>query len=244
MYANNYIQNWQDVVLQVLTEFPNEACGVVDTDCIYHPYPNLHAEPLTNFELSSKAFLEHDIKAIIHSHTYDQANSNRTSRINAQSPSYIDQQSQIATAVEWGLVVCDGESVDAPIWWGDYKHRPDLFNRQYVSGAQDCFNFIADWLYLNKGIELALKPHDFSWQEQGEDYLSEFYRQWNFTDINTKDIEIGDVVLFKIRSPKVNHLGVYTGNGLVAHHLYNRLPIEEQLGKWLQQVDKVVRYEA
>ena len=242
MDAFNYIKNWGDVISHVLKEYPNEACGVVDMDCYYHPYPNLHSDPLHCFELDSAVYLNHQVKAIIHSHTYDLKTSNRDSRDIARSPSLMDQNSQIRSGVEWGIVVCDGEGVDHPVWWGDYNHRPPLFDREYIAGAQECVNFACDWLYQNRGIELPLQPHDENWFREGGDFIDELYKEWGFEDINITDLQEGDVVMFKLRSQVVNHLGIYIGNGQVAHHLYKRLPTVEPLAKWQHHIQRAVRY--
>ncbi|TDK63557.1 NlpC/P60 family protein [Sapientia aquatica] len=242
MVADNYIKNWHEVVQHVLQEYPNEACGIIDSDNIFHPYPNIHSDPLHCFELSSTVFIEHDLKAILHSHTYDQKTSHSASRDLARCPSFVDQESQISSDVEWCVVVCDGEGVDQPIWWGDYNHTAPLMDREFIPGAQDCLTFIADWMYQNKGIELPRQPHSEDWFQNGEDFMSELYKTWGFSDINSSEIEIGDLVMFKIRSSVVNHLGIYVGNSMVAHHLFNRLPVEELLCKWEGYIERIARY--
>ena len=241
MIPSNYITNWVDVVQHVLSEYPNEACGIVTTDNIFIPYANLHSDPKNFFELDSRALIEHDVRSIVHSHPYDLKTSNRHSRALAECPSVADQEGQIASGIEWGIVVTDGEGVDQPIWFGEYSHCADLMDRRFIPGAQDCLNFISDWMYLNKGVELPRKPHSEDWFVRGDDFMSEFFEDWGFRTVNT-DLEVGDLVMFKIKSAVVNHLGVYVGDGNVAHHLFDRMPRVEQLGKWHGYIERIIRY--
>jgi cell wall-associated NlpC family hydrolase len=115
-------------------------------------------------------------------------------------------------------------------------------DREFIAGTQDCLSFIADWLYQNKGIELPRCPHDEYWFVKGHDYMQELYEAWGFVPINTVEPEIGDLVMFKIRSPVINHLGIYIGNGQIAHHLTNRMPTIELMGKWKGYIDRIARY--
>ena len=240
--ASNYIANWADVVQHVLAEYPKEACGIVNTENVFIPYPNLHADPLHFFELDSAALVENEVKAIIHSHTYSVKTSNRHTRDITRCPSYEDQEGQIVSGVEWGVVVTDGEGVDAPIWWGDYNHTANLMDREFIAGAQDCLTFISDWLFQNKGIELPRQPHTEAWFVEGKDYMSELYESWGFEVLNSNELEAGDLVMFRIRSDVVNHLGIYVGNGQVAHHFFNRMPQVDQLGKWQGYIERTARY--
>jgi len=242
MIALNYIKNWNEVVEYVIAEYPKEACGIVNGDNVFIPMPNIHADPLHCFEIEATALIEHEVKSIIHSHPYDIKTSNRYTREINRCPSYQDQEGQIASGVEWGVMVTDGEGVEPPIFWGDYEHTADLMDREFIAGAQDCLTFCTDWLYKNKGIKVPRQPHTEAWFVEGKDYMSELYESWGFEQLNSNELEIGDVVMFCIRSEVVNHLGIYIGDGQVAHHLFNRLPSVDQLGKWKGYIKRYARY--
>ena len=53
----------------------------------------------------------------------------------------------------------------------------------------------------------------------------------------------GDAIFMTIRSHTVNHVGVYTKNGLMMHHLCNRLSIEEPVMIYKDSIGATYRHE-
>lgn len=243
MNAKNYILNFSDVRDHVLKNFPNESGGIVTTDNMFVPLENLAENPELDCKFDSKVFLKYkNIKALLHSHIMKDK-----PLIDPRTPSPQDLKTQINTGLECCIVVTDGKEVEEPVWWGDPNHRPDLYERDFIHGIQDCLAFVRDWQYQKRKILMpgfAYAPH---WSQNGQDYISENYREWGWQDVpfdrTMQNMIYGDLILFKIQSNVVNHLGVYTGNGKVEHHLTARLPKSEDLLRWIKHgsVDKVIR---
>jgi cell wall-associated NlpC family hydrolase len=152
-------------------------------------------------------------------------------------------QGQIDTDVEWAIVVTEGENVTPPTFWGDYDHRPDLFDREFIHNAQDCLAFVSDWYYKEFKIKLGLFPRDFYWFEDGKNHLEEQYKAWGFEVIpDSEPQKKGDIVMYSIQSKVTNHVGVITEPHRVAHHLYNRFPKSEPYEIWSKYITKRLRH--
>lgn len=54
------------------------------------------------------------------------------------------------------------------------------------------------------------------------------------------DIRVGDVIVMQVRAPVPNHAGVYIGDGLMLHHLYNRLSSRDVYGGYWQECTRIV----
>lgn len=239
MHAENYISNWQDVVSHILSCYPEEGGGIVTSDNIFHPITNVSDTPLGAFEFHPRELIGKDVKCILHSHPYDQyAPPGDDPRI----PSKCDMESQIATDVEWAIVVTEGENVTQPVFWGDYTHRPPLFNREFIHNIQDCVSFMYDWQYEKFGLELPFFPRDFDWTENGEDCLEVFYPQAGFVDVSHLPPVVGDVIFYKIQCDKSNHVGVVIDENTVAHQLFGRFPKTEPMEKWQRYISRRIRH--
>lgn len=246
--AKNYIKNWQDVVDHMLAVYPEEGCGIVTKDNIFIAYPNISEDKLHSFEISPKALIEHDVRAIIHSHPYDM---NAKLEVDPRTPSKADLQGQIDTGVEWGIVVTEGENVTVPFWWGDRGHRPPLMDRDFIHSSQDCLAFMTDWMYKEYKLDLPYFARDYDWfmrytREDGtehapENHFEEQAKVWKAKDVTDKPRRRGDVVFFQIRSEVVNHCGVMLDENTVVHHLFGHMPVQEPYSVWDKYVVKRYR---
>lgn len=235
----NYISNWQDCVDHILSCYPEEGGGIVTTNNLFIPIVNISETPLDTFEFAPVELARDDVKCILHSHPYDP---NVALDHDPRIPSKTDMQGQIDTAVEWAIVITEGENVTQPVFWGDYSHRPDLFDREFIHNAQDCLAFMSDWQYKNFGLELPRLARDFDWFEQGFDYMEDVLEPWGFVDVTHLPEEKGDVVFYKIQSSVVNHLGVIIEPNRVAHHLFGRFPKSEPTAIWAKYAMKRIRH--
>jgi cell wall-associated NlpC family hydrolase len=60
---------------------------------------------------------------------------------------------------------------------------------------------------------------------------------------NTRDLRVGDGLIFSLVHGKANHTGVYVGNGMFIHHVYKRFSSEEALvDKWKSRLLSIVRH--
>lgn len=239
MHATNYIANWDETVEHILSCYPNEGGGFITSDNIFHPVANVSETPLTGFEFHPRELIDHDVKCILHSHPYDQHNPPLD---DPRIPSKCDMEGQINTDVEWAIVVTEGENVTPPLFWGDYDHRPDLFNREFIHSIQDCVCFMYDWQYQKFGLKLPFFPRNFDWFETGEDCLEEFYPKAGFVDVSHLPPAVGDVVFYKIQAQVANHVGVVVAEHVVAHQLFGRFPKTEPMEKWERYIVKRIRH--
>jgi proteasome lid subunit RPN8/RPN11 len=243
--ATNYISNWQDVIDHMLKVYPEEGCGIVTDDNLFIAYDNIADDKLRSFSIDPMALVENKVKAIIHSHPYDP---DKPPTEDPRIPSKADMQGQIDTAVEWGIVITEGENVTIPFWFGDRSHRPSLMDREFIHSSQDCLAFMTDWMYKEYNIDLPYYPRDFDWfldytRDDGtkhipENLLEEQAQAWQAIDITSEPRKRGDVVFYKIRSPVVNHCGVMLDENTVAHHMFGRFPVQEPYAIWDKYVVK------
>ncbi len=239
MIAENYIKNWDECRQHILSCYPNEGGGVITTDDKFHPLKNLAEDPRQTYELRPWTLLAYDVKCLLHSHTYDP---NVRLIDDPRIPSKADLQGQIDTDVEWAIVVCEGQNVTPPFFWGDYDHRPPLMEREFIHSMQDCLGFMQDWQYKHFGLKLPMFARTPNWFLEGKNHMVDQYQKWGFVDVSNQPQARGDVVFYRIQSDVVNHIGVVIEPNTVAHHLFNRFPKTEPYAVWHKYVMMRIRH--
>lgn len=237
MLAQNYVTNWRTCQAHILSCYPNEGGGVVDKKNKFHPLENLAENKKSAFEPAPVDFS--DVRCVLHSHTY---NPLETQFDDNRVPSIQDMKGQIDTDVEWAIVVCEGENVTPPFFWGDYDHRPPLMEREFIHSVQDCLCFMQDWQYKNSGLKLPMFPRKPDWFTSGEDHMMDQYKGWGFNKVADGDRKKGDVIFYRIQSSVVNHIGVVLDENTVAHHLYGRFPKVEPFTVWHKYIYQIIRH--
>jgi cell wall-associated NlpC family hydrolase len=218
-----------------ISKWPEEAVGYIK-DGEFYPLENIAADKQYEFEVDP-AFLIEEPDALLHSHTTGITVQSHDPR----SPSYQDLKYQIATDIEWGICVTDGQTCDDPLWWGNPNNRPPLLGREFIFNIQDCLCLCQDWFYQERGIVLPTEPRTPHWNEEGQNYMEDLYEQWGFERIELNTLTRGDVLFYKVRSPVVNHLGIYLGNNEVISHWYGRVSCIEGFGKWANYIQFAAR---
>lgn len=127
--------------------------------------------------------------------------------------------------------------------YDDYKH---LLGRTYTSGDQDCYGLVRAYYKDLYGVDLTniARPTRF-WDDPTMNILSEtlYTDGWEDIQINTRSLVVGDVLIFSLVSGMANHVGVYVGNGLFIHHIFERFSIEESVSpKWMTRCLGIVRH--
>jgi hypothetical protein len=217
--------------------WPEEGVGYIKDDKFY-PLENIATDKLHQFEVNPKFLLEQP-DLLLHSHCvgrdihYDG---------HPKSPTYEDLVGQLTTDIEWGICVTDGETCEEPVYWGNLAHRPPLLDREFIFNIQDCYTLVQDWFYQKRGISLPNQARTPHWNEEGHDLLAGSYEQWGFVKIELEDIQPGDVVFYQVRSPVINHLGVYLGNNEIISHWYGRISCIESFGIWANYIQFAARY--
>lgn len=212
--------------------FPEESCGLVIDD-IYLPCKNTARDPLRDFKIDTKLYIVNNdnIKCIIHSHN------------DFPHASKKDMQQQLATDIPWGIINLKHRNVTDIQFWGDSLPVQDLIGRTFFHGINDCYGLVRDYYRKEKGITLKQFPREMSWWLTDEHMLVNNMKEAGFNVIDKDRLEVGDVIFGSILSKSVNHSAIYVGNGLILHHLVNRLSRTEPLVRWNKYVTHYLRYE-
>ncbi|MCE5333188.1 MAG: C40 family peptidase [Desulfobacteraceae bacterium] len=197
-----------------MKEYPKESCGIVFNG-EYIPLENDAADPLVNFEIIPEVYLSYaekgEVEAVIHSHPNG-----------PQCPTKQDMIGQEACAVPWGIVPIVLGCSRQPFFWGDQLPVAPFVGRQFRMGVFDCYALVRDWYRQTKDITLPIFPRDPDWWAHGENMVADNFEVAGFSEVPNVT-QVGDVVVGRILARVENHVGVYIGDGLVLHHLADRL---------------------
>lgn len=208
-------------------EHPNECCGLVvvtDGEQYYLPMVNVHEQPEEHFRFDKDQYLaamqEHDVIAIIHSHTGDGAST---------VPSLADRSSCNHTGIPHGIASWpEGDfNIIEPV-----EDLP-LKGRHFVLGSDDCYGLVIAW-HKQQGVDLMDFRVPYEWWERGERLFS----PENFEKAGFYPCEpcAGAMIVAQVMADVPNHCGVLVGDGTILHHLYGRLSGTEQYnGSWIQE---------
>lgn len=225
-----------------LSEWPRESCGVV-SDGVYHPVPNIAADPLNGFEMDARVWLDLSPEAVIHSHdasTVTGADGRPRPR-HPHHPSRADMASQIAAGVPFGIVSTDGEMASDLLWWGDHVLAEPLEGRTFVPGVRDCYALVRAWYFQRRGVTLPDFARDDGWWSDGQNMLLDGFASAGFAPV-TGPLQAGDVFFARAGSAVPCHSGVLLADGLILHHLDGGLSGRAPLGRWLHRITHWVRH--
>lgn len=128
-----------------------------------------------------------------------------------------------------------------------YHKYSSLLGRKYELGFTDCYSLVRGFYQAMYGIHLPnyARPEGYALNPE----LSIFSRilaNPDFVSDSPKGqdrLREGDVLIFRVASDQMNHLGVYVGNGLFIHHLHNGVSREDNLDqKWYRRILLVARH--
>jgi proteasome lid subunit RPN8/RPN11 len=226
-----------------MREFPREACGAI-TRTGYVPMENRSETPEIAFDCADECAalqVRGDVLALVHSHPNG-----------PDHPSAADIAQQTAMGIPWGLVTTDGMTASAPWFWGDQIEPPPLEGRSFrhgpsgTDGRGDCYALVRDWYRLNRGVILKDYPREFEWwNKPGANLYLRNFEDAGFHRVAggvCKEPQVGDVVIGQILTPEPCHAGVYVGNGMILHHLINRLSRVDSVHMWAKFIVCWVRY--
>lgn len=208
--------------------FPHESCGVVTADG-YVRFANLSANPEHEFECDDQLqpmLAAGTVLALVHSHPNG-----------PYAPSAYDIAQQVAMDVPWGIAVCRATASLPVFFWGDALTPPKLLERPFrygpsgTDGRGDCAALIRDYYLLERQVRLKEFPRQNGWWLRDDVSYRDNLLATGFVPIDGEP-EVGDVFLAAIRSRRPNHAGIYVGNGIILHHLENRLSRTEPSVIW------------
>lgn len=226
------------VVAHARETFPAECCGliVLDGDApTYRPCRNISGNP--------DAFAVHpedyaaaedigEIIGVVHSHP------NASSR-----PSEADKVACEASGLPWHIVgLIDGEE---PEWSHIVPcgYEAPLIGRTFSHGVLDCYTLIRDWYSRERGITLPDFTREYEWWYKGGNLYVDNFQRAGFVRATGEPMP-GDVLLMQIMANVPNHGAIYIGDGIILHHLFNRLSCREVFGGYYKKhCTHVLRYD-
>lgn len=212
------------------TEYPKESCGlvvVVHGKEQYVPCVNVSDKPQDFFEISDASHMEASrlgtIIRMVHSHPDASAN-----------PSQGDLVGCEESHLPWTILGVPSGAVKHIEPTG---YKAPLVGREYVWGVLDCWTLVRDWFKEARSIELPpFDSGEIGWWDKGQDLYRDHYAEAGFYEIQEKDLQHGDCILFAYKSPVPNHAAVYLGNQTMLHHLTNRLSCREVFGGFYRKI--------
>ncbi|MGH8709930.1 MAG: NlpC/P60 family protein [Burkholderiales bacterium] len=239
MHVNN-IDNSDEIASHMLAAYPMEGCGYIQNNTFY-PVQNVADDPINSFSfpqgLTEILIDKAEPYSIIHSHT------TRSGKYDLRCPTKLDMAGQQRTEVPWGIVHCDGIGISSILWFGPPQDTT-LVGREYLPNINDCFTICRDYYWQNYKLQFPSYPREIDWTTKDPGMLIEHLPTstgWVALAKGT-NIEVGDLVLFRIASQYPNHLGVIITDTNFIHHLADRLSMEDPIIKWKQFIFKVLRY--
>jgi proteasome lid subunit RPN8/RPN11 len=222
-----------EAIQHALDQYPKESVGYLK-DGVYTSLDNVSETPEDTFVLSAEDVLRvHEAEAdfLIHSHPKG-----------APYPSAADMESQMENGIPYGIIVMRGRAYVEHFTFGDQIPVAPLLGRQFRHGVHDCYALVRDWYRLERDILLPVFPRDMAWWHEGGNLIEENFASARFEEISDAP-KIGDVHIMAIGTTTTNHLGIDIGQGLILHHLYNRLSRREPILPWKNHyVKRTLRY--
>lgn len=193
---------------------PQETAGVIIKGQ-YQPRQNKSPTPQRAFALDPLDLSTPGLEAIVHSHPGGPA-----------CPSREDMQQQIVSGLPW--VIATVPTAASPCLEDIFIFGlPPRLNMTcgYRHGVDDCYSLIRGFYADEMGCVLPEIPRGWNWWHEGGDHYMCHYERLGFTPLAAGIApRRGDVFLAQIRSPVINHGGIWLGEGLILHHLAGRKP--------------------
>lgn len=122
----------------------------------------------------------------------------------------------------------------------DYINYRDLMDRKYVMGSNDCFGLLRDFYINCYGIKMPNFARPKHFFDSRIDVYARIVAQPEFKErgLCVIDFREGDLLAFRVMgTERVNHVGVYLGNNLFLHQMFDGVPREENLDeRWLRRL--------
>ena len=223
------------IKLHARAKYPEEMCGIIHTG-EFIAADNKHPNPLDHFRMDPE-YLE-NAEAIVHSHTFADANS----VVDMRTPSQDDIRSQLDTDVPWYIVGVTKVGVSPPLNITPNLNE-SLWGRSFVHCVTDCWQLARSYYWQKHGIEMMDVVRGYTWWDEQNpvSLIDTHYKEFGFERV-TEPRE-GDAIILKVLSKVNNHVGIFTADGKILHHMVNRLSGEEQFeGKWKKYATMYLRH--
>lgn len=249
-FNNGLNDRWQGAVAEfkgyAMRLAPQEACALILADGTLWAAKNIHPDPERFFTIEPEAWAApQEVVAVLHSHTPGPDVDKKGNLVAPlPHPSADDMNSQIASGLPWGIVLCNGEYAADPFWFGDQVPTAPLLGRPFQSGIWDCWSLIRDWYKETYDIVLHNEGrNDKWWDEENPPNFYDQFEQAGFVRVQRGNQPMrGDVFVCKVHSPVYNHGGVYLGEGTILHHLAFQLSVRTPAVRWHSKMDNLFRH--
>lgn len=239
-----------------VSAYPRECCGVVivvNGKERYWPCKNIAETPAQHFAIDPSDYAQAEdlgeVVAIVHSHPDE-----------LPVPSEADKVMCEATGLPWHIVHVSvpgtmphhppaDDTPTAPVpeattitTFEPTGYQAPLVGRPFVHGILDCYTLVRDFYSREMLIDLPDFAREDEWWDKGENLYMDNFEAAGCAPIKGL-IRVGDIILMTIRSPVPNHAAVYIGDGLILHHVANRLSSRDVYdGYWQENTRMIVRH--
>lgn len=197
-------------------EYPDECCGLVDTEGNYHKCTNLQGGKRFFLKPEDWQYVEDNfgVSAVVHSHINE-----------SPFPSGLDRVECFESGVPWIIVSWPKGSI---FQFDPEPYDPPLIGREYVWGIFDCFTLVRDY-YKTLGVVINDRPREEDFYSKDFDVIGNNFELEGFVKVDGP-LKLHDVVVMQIRSNVPSHLAIYKGDDKILHHVVNRGSGEELYG--------------
>lgn len=211
-----------------------EACGFIVNNEQVIVCKNIHDCPETNFAIAAEDYVMAEdcgeITAVFHSHTHGK---------DRFSPH--DVEACKATNIPW--VMYNRETNN--FLYADPRMSAPIVGRQWVYGIHDCYALVRDYYHQSFGIDLDdfKRGDEEEWQNPEWKMFDDNFASQGFTEKDKSAVlKHGNILMFKLLSSSVTHVGVVDEAGCgFYHHMGQRYSEHvEYNGFWAKMTTKVL----
>ena len=224
--------NIEDKILEQIKahaaqESPKECCGVVVVrkgKQVYIPCTNISTNGPDTFSIDPDEYADAEdsgeIMRIVHSHPYA-----------SPEPSQADRVSCEQGTVPWLII---NHPLGHFVEFEPSGYRAPLIGRVFTHGSLDCYGLVYDYFTHEVGVDMLKIARNDDWWNNGENLYVDNFEKSGFVRVDDAPRK-HDIFLMQIRSPVPNHAAIYLGDGMILHHMYQRLSSRDVYGGYWQE---------
>ena len=175
----------KEILTHLYSEYPNEGCGIILNKLgklRWIPCKNVSPKPHRSFKISTKEFtkatLQGDIHAIVHSHPNSSC---EASEVDKNQSDYL----QIP------YIIYSLPSEEKSTYTPKYK-EVQLLGREYKFNEQDCWTLVRDFYKQNFNIKLPMITFEDDFYNKGINYFEDLIEPWGGVKVDSP--KYGDII--------------------------------------------------